>query len=482
MKQIFLFCVAFCLAAHQAIASPPRSYEMAGEVTEQSVILQSRLADSGDGSRNYLRSPRRISQTLFGKFGEGRIRKARFEISETPDFQNSFKTEFQEARSKHDFIVKHKVTGLLPNTRYYYRSLWSSDHEVQENTYTFKTLPGALLNQDLSFVAVACMNYDYFKRGRYWTDLSAYYDARKRLGYPALEVIDQLNPDFLIGLGDNVYYDPHLSWPAKIQTQMRIKWHEQLSQERFVRLFSKTPTYWLMDDHDFRFDNANPGIAKEPSPELGASVFSEQLPVLGPEDKKVFYRTHRVNQALQIWILDNRTLRSANDLPDGPEKSIWGKEQLEWLKQTLLESGAPFRLIFSSTPIIGPDKMPTRDNHTSPTGFRYEGESFLRWLKENGFDQKNLYFIVGDSHWKYHSKHPLGFEEFSAGSLDRSNALLGTRPGEPNSTDPKGEIKQLYVDPKSLGGFLHVVVQSNVLEFSFYDSRGNRIYSVKKSA
>src|SRR3989338_8690489 len=118
MKQIFLFCVAFCLAAHQAIASPPRSYEMAGEVTEQSVILQSRLADSGDGSRNYLRSPRRISQTLFGKFGEGRIRKARFEISETPDFQNSFKTKFQEARSKYDFIVKHKVTGLLPNTHY----------------------------------------------------------------------------------------------------------------------------------------------------------------------------------------------------------------------------------------------------------------------------------------------------------------------------------------------------------------------------
>ena len=335
----------------------------------------------------------------------------------------------------------------------------------------------------LSFVAMACMNYDYFKRGRYWQDvLSPYYHSKKRLGYPALEAINQLNPDFLIGLGDNVYYDPHLSWPAKTQTQMRIKWHEQLSQERFVQLFSKTPTYWMMDDHDFRFDNANPGIAEEPSPELGMGVFSEQLPVLAPEDKRIFYRTHRVNQALQIWILDNRTLRSANDLPDGPEKSIWGKEQLEWLKQTLLESGAPFKIIFSSTPVIGPDKMPTRDNHTSPTGFRYEGESFLRWLKENSFDQKNLYFVVGDSHWKYHSKHPFGFEEFSTGSLDLSNAIHAARSGGQNSTDPKGEIQQLYVDAEPLGGFLHVVVQSNVLEFSFYDSRGNRLYEVKKSA
>jgi len=263
---------------------------------------------------------------------------------------------------------------------------------------------------------------------------------------------------------------------------MRIKWHEQLSQERFVQLFSKTSTYWLMDDHDFRFDNANPGITKEPSPALGAQVFSEQLPIFGPEDEKNFYRTHRVSQALQIWILDNRTLRNANDLPDGPEKSIWGKEQLEWLKQTLLESGAPFKIIFSSTPIVGPDRMPTRDNHTSPTGFRFEGESFLRWLKENGFDQKNLYLVVGDNHWKDHSKHPLGFEEFSAGSLDRSNAFTGTKSGDPKTTDPMGEIKQLYVDSKASGGFLRIATHSEALTFSFHDSRGQELYSVHRKS
>jgi alkaline phosphatase/alkaline phosphatase D len=470
MKCVFFLALSLCLLSGRAIASH-FSYEMAGEMTESSVILQSRLANPENGISG----------------------KGRFEISETPDFKDSIKTEFQEARSEHDFIVKDKITDLKPNTSYYYRVIWTlNDHSFFSPIHVFKTLAGAFQDQEVHFVVTGEMNYAYFQRGRYWLNwLSAYYDHDKRLGYRGLEAVSRLNPDFVIFMGDNVYYDPFLSWPAKTQVQMRMKWHEQLSQERFVELFSKAPAYWLMDDHDFRFDNAHPGIKRDPAPELGTDVFLEQLPVLdfsarggpaalfGGEDQKIFYRTHRITQALQIWILDNRTLRSSNDLPDGPEKTVWGREQLSWLKETLLQSDAPFKLIFSSTPIIGPDKLPTNDNHAS--GFRYEREAFLNWLKENHFEQKNLYFVAGDSHWKYHSKDPLGFEEFSIGPLDRSNAIRPAISGKRNTTDPKGEIIQHYVDPKLLGGFLRITVSSSTLEFSFYDSRGNRLHRATRA-
>lgn len=67
--------------------------EMAGEVTQNSVILQTRLTQgsiSADGDV------------------PGREGFACFEISTTPDFEKSFKTEWIEAISKNDYIVKNK--------------------------------------------------------------------------------------------------------------------------------------------------------------------------------------------------------------------------------------------------------------------------------------------------------------------------------------------------------------------------------------
>lgn len=44
----------------------------------------------------------------------------------------------------------------------------------------------------------------------------------------------------------------------------------------------------------------------------------------------------------------------------------------------------------------------------------------------------------GDRHWQYHSIRPDGFEEFSVGVLVDRNSRLGRKPGDPESTDPKG--------------------------------------------
>ena len=38
-----------------------------------------------------------------------------------------------------------------------------------------------------------------------------------------------------------------------------------------------------------------------------------------------------MNRSLQLWFVEGRDYRSANDDPDGPQKSIWGKEQRDWL-------------------------------------------------------------------------------------------------------------------------------------------------------
>ncbi|MBN1291994.1 MAG: alkaline phosphatase, partial [Candidatus Latescibacteria bacterium] len=66
---------------------------------------------------------------------------------------------------------------------------------------------------------------------------------------------------------------------------------------------------------------------------------------------------------------------------------------------------------------------------------------------------------------------------------------LGRKPGDPQSTDPEGLIKQLYTQTEWSGGFLMVTVKpadsgqgiANA-EFSFYDEHGALLYSVTKTA
>ena len=139
---------------------------------------------------------------------------------------------------------------------------------------------------------------------------------------------------------------------------MRRKYHLQFNQPRFHDLFKQMGTYWEKDDHDYRFNDADPYQDLDIPHELGIKNFREQLPVVDPNDLSAkTYRTFRMSKDLQIWMVEGRDYRSANNLEDGPDKTIWGKEQFNWLKKSLLESDATFKLLISPTPMVGPDMV-----------------------------------------------------------------------------------------------------------------------------
>jgi alkaline phosphatase D len=310
-----------------------------------------------------------------------------------------------------------------------------------------------------------------------------------KLGMPGLAAILATHPDFFIATGDNVYYDAPKPDVATSQAELRRKWHEQFAQPRFADLFATVPTYWEKDDHDYRRDDSDPSGNYAPSHELGIATFREQVPITDPADAHALtYRTIRLNKLVQIWLPEGRDYRSPNRMPDGPEKSIWGPKQREWLKRTLLASDATFKVMIMETPMVGPDRASKRDNHTNPNGFRHEGEAFLAWLKENGFLRKNLYLVCGDRHWQYESIHPSGFIEFSCGALVEANAIEGNRPGEPQSTDPQGLVKQSFHPERAYGGFLLVTVlpatgdKPETLRFDFYNDAGELLHSDDKPA
>jgi alkaline phosphatase/alkaline phosphatase D len=147
-------------------------------------------------------------------------------------------------------------------------------------------------------------------------------------------------------------------------------------------------------------------------------------------------------------------------MADGPEKSLWGRTQREWLQRTLKESDATWKILISPTPMVGPDDAKKVDNHADLGGFRHEGEAFFGWLEENGVT--GLVIFCGDRHWQYHSIHPSGIEEFASGALNDENARFGVPPGSMKGSDPEGRIKQPYLYREPTGGFLHVRVTHDV--------------------
>ena len=301
--------------------------EMAGEVTADSVILQSRLTT---GSRL-------LNGDLPGAAGV-----ARFEVDTSPDFADPILTAWLKATPEHDFIVKAKIEELSAGTRYRYRLRYGPNQERTRTgaTRSFRTHPGPEAAKEVSFVVVTGMNHWGF---HHRPDRS-YTVPDKVRGYPALETILRMRPAFFVGTGDNVYYDIPYEPSARNPAAMRRKWHEQFVQPRYIEMFAEIPTYWEKDDHDYRYNDCDNTSDLEPSVELGAAIFREQVPIVDPTDPTaVTYRTHRVSRDLQIWLTEGRDYRSPNMMASGPEKSLWGAEQREWLQRPYWKVMQPSR-------------------------------------------------------------------------------------------------------------------------------------------
>ncbi len=489
-RSIFLGLAVAATTTFSSCAEPPPPVELtmangqgeiAGEVSTTSVILQSRLTSTGGW----------VDGDLPGEAGV-----ARFEVSTSPDFAPVRQTEWLDAVAAADYIVKAKIDDLTPGTDYFYRVVYGADQEHTETgpTRSFTTHPGADVEAETSFTVVTGMNY-----ARFFGDSdTAYAGPDKALGYPALATMLAMAPDFFVATGDNVYYDVPFEGRADTAPTMRQKWHEQLGKQRFIDFFSAVPTYWEKDDHDYRYNDTDNTSEQTPLPDLGKRIFLEQVPIVDPSDPNpVTYRTYRVSTDLQIWLSEGRDYRSSNMADPGPDKTLWGAEQLAWFKRTLAESDATFKILISPTPMIGPDDAnqagrpadnhdPTkRDNHSNPQGFRYERNELFDWLIDNDFLSENFYIVCGDRHWQYHSVDPTGFEEFSTGAIIDANSRVGRPPGDPESNDPDALIMQFYTYDEPTGGFLHVTVSPGdtpTATFRFFDEQGELLYEAVKAA
>jgi alkaline phosphatase/alkaline phosphatase D len=182
----------------------------------------------------------------------------------------------------------------------------------------------------------------------------------KRLGYRVIRRDDRSEARLLRRHGDIVYYDNILHGPAQSVPKLRECWHEQFrfpAPDRVLR----PDAGLLVEGRSLIFastksDNENEHPPAAPNGDRAVSRTASHP--AGGRSRCPTYRTHRVNRDLQIWLTEGRDHRSANTSPDGPRKSLWGREQREWLQRTLKESNATWKILISPRRWSGPTISP----------------------------------------------------------------------------------------------------------------------------
>jgi alkaline phosphatase D len=423
-RREFATCVPF-FVLRGAIRAAEQSGHQAtgvkvGEVSESSATVWMRVTEAAerraDGIVRQGRpqpigsdvKTRELNGSCPGAHGRVRVR-----YSTRQDLKNAVETPWVDVAAATDYTHQFRLSGLKPATRYYYAAETGEPNRNVTHPAlrgTFQTAPEQEAAADIRFALMTCQKYSQLDHAD---------------GFHIYESMLKARPDFYITAGDIVYYDSD-DPKATTSELAHYHWERMYSFPRHKRLLQAVPGYWEKDDHDTLTDDVWPSkeVVQPLSFQEGLRIFRQQVP-MGDST----FRTFRWGRTAQIWLVEGRDFRSANTMPDGPEKTIWGAPQKDWLKRTMLESDADWKILVSPTPIVGPDRTNKHDNHSNDV-FRHEGDEMREWFRKNAGDR--FVNINGDRHWQYHSVHPdAQIHEFSAGAASDSHA--SGSPGE----DPK---------------------------------------------
>jgi alkaline phosphatase D len=240
-------------------------------------------------------------------------------------------------------------------------------------------------------------------------------------GFPIMDTIRKLRPDVFVGLGDMIYADnacdpvgrygnaqvPGPGAAADLPS-FWAHWRYNRADGASQRLLASTGYVGVWDDHEVVNDfgplhDTRAGVHLLP---IGLEAFTDYTPIaIAPNTPKRLYRSLRWGKHLELFVLDTRQYRDANSATDSPDrpKTMLGREQLTWLKDSLASSDATWKVIVSSVPMSIPTGFPPsggRDgwaNFDQTTGFEQELLDILRFMESEGIE--NTVWITTDVHF-----------------------------------------------------------------------------------
>jgi phosphodiesterase/alkaline phosphatase D-like protein len=363
-----------------------------------------------------------------------------------------------EVRSGDDLTATVKVKGLKPATGYVYRFVQGK----ASGRGRFRTAPASGANVPVEF------------------SLSGDADAQRAPGaskpfFNDFQVYDRMaeeRNDFAVDLGDTIYSDSEVPGVplARTVAEKRAKYRQNLALAPLQRLRASTSVYNEWDDHEFVNDFSRAEFGDELYA-AGKRAFLDYMPAT--YSQLGLYRTFRWGKNLQLFILDERSFRSAKasaggacDNPPGtpdlaptapqpvrnafatlipslaspvaqkcldliadPSRTMLGAAQLARFERDVATSTATFKVVVNEVPFHEFYALP----YDRWEGYAAERQSVLGFLGK----QKNVVVLSTDTHADF-------FGEV------RSSTLL---PGGPVGTG----VDEMVTGPVATGTFANEI-------------------------
>jgi alkaline phosphatase D len=367
------------------------------------------------------------------------------ELSTRPDFKTKQLLKGALATAERDWNAHALLDQLLPGTRYFYRIQFKSqsDHkaESQNTTGTFKT--AATEPGNIRF----CWSGDTAGQG---FGIDPAHDGM--LTYASILA---RKPDFFVHSGDLIYADNPMSaevtlddgtlWKnqlteaktrvAESTDDFRHNFYYNLGDSHLRAMLKEVPIIQQWDDHEV-VNNWYPQeildddryTLKDVSKlaQNAKTAFFDCNPIRPHDtDPRRIYRKISRGPLLDLFVIDLRSYRGPNTVNNqpthGPETNILGGEQLDWLKQSLKESNATWKIICSDMPIglviteWGKQIYEAVANAEDgpPLGRELELAELFRYIARN--DISNTHFITADVHYcasHYYNPEKASFKDF----------------------------------------------------------------------
>jgi alkaline phosphatase D len=334
------------------------------------------------------------------------------------------------ASAQTQFAIHIELTGLKPGTRYAYRIRADGTILSAATTLRFRTQPLWQWRSDPPAFRLLAGSCAYINEAGFDRPGRPYGDR-----YDIFATMAAQAPDMMLWLGDNIYFreaDYGSRWG------MAERYRHTRALPELQPLLQATHHYAIWDDHDYGPDNASRSFALgDTSQELFRRYWAN--PAYGLQGSGGIFTSVAFHD-VDFFLLDNRTWRDNDRAPDNPDKAMFGAVQLAWLKDALLASKAPFKIIASGSQLLNDLTGKEAWAH-----FPDERAGFLAWLDEAGID--GVLMLSGDTHYSALFKlprtdsyplHDLSCSPLTAGphrhGFDRDNPRLvpGTYVAERN--------------------------------------------------
>jgi alkaline phosphatase D len=282
--------------------------------------------------------------------------------------------------------ITFELNGLKMNTTYTYRLLIDGKPVTLPYKTQFTTKDLWQFRKpapDFSFLAGSCAYFNepvYDRPNRPYGGDSTIFETMANT--PAA---------FHLWLGDNWYtreVDYFTAWGLQYRAS------RDRSMPILQRFLSTMPQYAIWDDHDYGPNDANSSyILKDASKKVFDSYWCN--PSSGEDNKGIYTKISYGD--VDIFMMDDRFFRSADNLPDSIEgqpnlsKQMYGAMQMRWLENGLATSLATFKIIATGSQVLNPASPFDCVRHF-PADFGYIQDMLIR-NRING-----VLFLTGDRH------------------------------------------------------------------------------------